>query len=248
MSPSPRAQQVLKDTPQEGHRYVLDCTNQDVVITHKHCMVQADPGEMQNASTWPVCQYCHSLGNDSNIVKSIVKVEVKVIAAKLLQCRFGMGASAQQLWEEVQKRDSFPATKECLLQLWRLSPPELQRQVRTMYGHVGSERLAEPMEDLIAMLVAPHLAPVHTSTSPALESVRTVASSLCKRQLAEVGDLSLKLVAKAQSGALQQRPLVQGLLLAALERAERDLRDVPSMRRFQRSCDRGRLCAPGSMF
>ena len=157
------------------------------------------------------------------------------MAVRLLQARFGHGPTPEEVLEIAQKKDTWPQLQESLEELWRLDLAELQRRVRVHFP-TCVERMSQAMQELHAMSVAPLLAlPVHASASRSMAETRLVARSLKDRDLVSVSETSLKIAAKAHSGTLEEHPMVQGLLLALLERAERNSRGVPSMRHFQRS-------------
>ena len=158
---------------------------------------------------------------------------MKVMAVRLLQSRLGMGDAPETLRQEFQTMDSWPHLETAFGEVWELKLPELQRRVRMHFTYISGERLSESMRDMEAMLVKPLLAmPIHVGTAACLKETRQLAVRLHAGDLASVSETSLKLASKASAGVLDQHPLAQGLLLACMERAERDSRGIPTMRKF----------------
>ena len=88
------------------------------------------------------------------------------------------------------------------------------------------------MQDLISSLVDPALV-VPTDkcwNSTVVHSAHVIADRLRCNSLSTLQDLNLKLACRVASGCLDQHPIVQGILISAVEQERRQQRGVTNMK------------------
>ena len=109
---------------------------------------------------------------------------------------------------------------------------KLQSFVRAQFMCLSKSHWTPPMQDLVSSLVEPALV-VPTNkcwNTTVVHSAHVIAERLRSNSLTTVQDLNLKLACKVASGCLDQHPIVQGILCAAVEQASRQERGITSMK------------------
>ena len=111
---------------------------------------------------------------------------------------------------------------------------DLQRFVRTQFLSIPRSSWTVALKDLIACQVTPCL---HVTTSgwsgPVVAQAREIAEKLSNQKMDTLDSLNLKLGCAVAAGCLDKHPLIQGVLVAAVEKARRLEKNVQSMKGLQ---------------
>ena len=108
---------------------------------------------------------------------------------------------------------------------------ELQAYVRSKFHHTSEEKLTNEMMEFIASVVSPSMKVVpYALNEKNLEAVSLVCKKFKNCDLKNISDLEMSLCKDIKCGAIRNHPLIQGMLVAALEKWRRRHRGVETMR------------------
>ena len=107
----------------------------------------------------------------------------------------------------------------------------LQRYVRTQFLCIPKNKWPKPLQFFIETAVMPCLqVPAGLWNAQIVVNAGTIAEKLKSRQLSSLEDVNLKLACHVASGTLDQHPVIQGILVAAVEQAQRAKRGTSGMK------------------
>ena len=215
------------------HQYTHDLTSGTYVIRHRLC--ERSSGSVVQEGMPPVCCKCYSLSNDRGIVRMITRFYLKHTAAHLLQAKLFRESQVEALLQEVRGSTMYQqACEKEFDTMFKLDLRALQQYVRTQFMSVPKNKWSRSLRDLIHAVVEPCLSvAVHSWSSAIACRAETLAAKLSSRTLASVDDLNLKLGSQVACGALNEHPVVQGVLIAAVEMSLRKARGSTTMRQLQ---------------
>ena len=229
----------VQDLNEGNHQYTRNLNDNGLVIRHHSCAGSATVVEEDGNGAPPLCGRCSELGSLRSIVRMVCKFYIKHAAARLLAAHFFDPDQVPEIAEEIKKSGVYQLRTSELDQLLTLERVPLQNFVRTQFLSLPSSKWSPMLRDFIASVVQP-CCKVPASTwdgrvANANSSVRVLAEKMKHGSLATVADLDLKLACHVASGALHNHPVVQGILVAAIEQAQRAKRGVSGFRGHQLS-------------
>ena len=224
--------QYLNQDADVNYKYSLDLNTGVYTIRHHSC--EAAAGQVLQENLPALCWRCADLGNNRMILRSVQKFYFKHTAARLLSALFFDPDFHEALVAEVKQSPMYEVKQALLDELLGFSAVGLQGYVRAQFMSLAPSRWSKPLKDFVAAVVQPCLKIQACSwngkvADPAC-SVRILAQKLHSGALSTVQDVNLKLACHVASGALSQHPLVQGILVAAIEQSRRATRGVHSMK------------------
>jgi hypothetical protein len=109
--------------------------------------------------------------------------------------------------------------------------PRLQRFVRTQFLCLPKSRWSSAWGDFVSSKVHPCLEITSDQCSaPLIMQAKDFASRMSSGSLNTLEDMNLKLACHVAAGCLNSHPLVQGVLVAAIEKARREERGITNMK------------------
>lgn len=203
----------------------------DVVIKHRNCAGLASTVSQGH----PMCPLCFDIGQNRNIAHQTAKLFVKTLAARLLSCRLFSIEAEQGFIQEARKSSVYKAGWQAALEkVLKMKVSQLQKFVRTSWLSLGDEWRTPAYKQKVACLVAPCLSVNLENYQPEVaQRASGLAKAISSGQLHTIADVELKLAASVANGALRHHPLVQGLLVAAVEQSRRLDRGANCMRNLQ---------------
>ena len=172
------------------------------------------------------------------------------MAARLLAARMFNAELVDGVLDEMdQTRLMTVGFEEKLAEIKNIQLPALQRFVRSQFLSIKKEKWSRTLRDFIESVVKPALVPAAQACDPRLASqAARLAVHLHKGTLHTVEQVELKLAVSVAAGDLRGHPLVQGILCAAIEQAQRAKRGVLSMRNHKLSeTELGLMTQAGAM-
>lgn len=238
---------------EERHRYVHDITTNKFTIVHRRCekTFALDRTCLTLASSLQsghrdMCPFCTSLATDKTIVRNTGRFYCKYMAALLLKARLTNLPPAQEVVAEMLESAVFKYSKfdKELEMLSKLSVPELQKYVRVSFLSIAPSRQTDRMKFFQSATVLPIVTTYASKAShQQVEKVERMAHALTEGHFATVSDVDLKLGCFVASGLLSQHPMVQGILVAMVEKIRRANRGVHSFRGLKLSPHESALVA-----
>ena len=217
------------------HDYQVDLNTGNVTIRHRNCTRKAsmiDPG--MGSVCRAVCKKCRDLGKDRYILRVLAKFVLKHYAAQLLRARFFFPEQVETIIEDIKQNDIYRQgiTKD-LDSVITMQVSQLQRFVRSSFLCIPQTRQPENLKFYIGTVVKPcmEINPNDWNAEIAAHS-QTLAKKISSKGLCSVQDVELKMACKIANGSLRNHSVLQGLLCALIERAERQDRGVHTMRRL----------------
>ena len=214
------------------HTYIQNVTSRGHIIFHKDCSKHDDGGNM--------CATCSKIGVDKSIVRNITRFYTKYMAGQLLQAKlYGTVPEEEVL---TSWADSGPykccegARKEHDL-VKALSLGELQRYVREAFMCIPERARSPALKFLVGSTIFP-ATQVHASHSLSKDDkgrAEILARQLTQGKLGNVSDVDIKLACYVGAGALQNHPIVHGILVTMVERFRREQRNVHNFKKLQLS-------------
>ena len=231
------SQFVKGEAGEFNHTYTYDVPSHSYVIRHHSCA--AEDGSIVEKGVPPMCSVCSELGNNRSIIRMMLRFYKKYSAAKLLSARCFDPDGLSTLTEEIKSSPAYPLLSKELDDMFGLNLVALQSYVRSQFLSVAPSRWSKALGDFIAGQVMPCLKIAASTWDPRLAapgaSIRSLADKVRRNCLTSVSDVELKLACHVASGALHEHPVVQGILVAAIEQAERAKRGTSGMRGLQLS-------------
>ena len=110
----------------------------------------------------------------------------------------------------------------------------LQNFVRTQFLSIPKRHWTMAYQEMVLGWVQP-LLDMHTGcwNPKVIEGAREVASKIRSRTLSDMDSLNLRMACQVAAGSLNEHPLIQGILVAALELAHRNSHGVYTMKNLQ---------------
>ena len=228
--------QIFPGASEEGlsHQYFFNVKRGHTTIVHRLC---DGAGMVVANGVGPLCTHCYSLSSDRSLIRMIGRFFIKYMGARLLAARMFNDGLVEPITEEMQASNlngmGFQAKiEECL----SLQLPVLQRFVRQQFLCISREKWSRALTDFVESVVSPCLNVVAQACDPRLAGQATqLAKHLRQGTLSTVQSVELKLAAHVASGTLRDHPLIQGILCAAVEQAQRAKHGVHTMRNHKLS-------------
>lgn len=238
---------------EECHRYVHDITTNKFTIFHRRCekTFVRDRTCLTLASSFQsghrdMCPICTSLATDKSLVRNTGRFYCKYMAAALLKARLTNLPPAQEVVTQMLESAVFKYSKfeKELEMLSKLSVPELQKYVRISFLSIPPSKQSDRMKFFQSSTVLPIVTTYASDSShQQVEKVERMAHALTEGHFATVSDVDLKLGCFVASGLLSQHPMVQGILVAMVEKIRRANRGVHSFRGLKLSPHESALMA-----
>ena len=209
----------LCDGNDAGHKYHHDLGAGHYSIRHRHCNKQA--GLIVEQGVPALCEKCRNLGDDRYILRSLNRFFVKHSAAHLLKGRLFAPESVPGITDGLRQSCLYlQGFKRDLGAAIALELYDLQRFVNTQFKSVPRTKWGKALTDFVECVVEPCLK-VHSWNATVANNAQTLAAKLKTGALATLDEVNLKLACQVASGALNEHPVVQGLLVAAVEQTLR---------------------------
>eukprot|EP00434_Breviolum_minutum_P011834 symbB.v1.2.010440.t1/scaffold680.1/size173138/3 len=238
---------------EECHRYVHDITTNKFTIFHRRCekTFVRDRTCLTLASSFQsghrdMCPICTSLATDKSLVRNTGRFYCKYMAAALLKARLTNLPPAQEVVTQMLESAVFKYSKfeKELEMLSKLSVPELQKYVRISFLSIPPSKQSDRMKFFQSSTVLPIVTTYASDSShQQVEKVERMAHALTEGHFATVSDVDLKLGCFVASGLRSQHPMVQGILVAMVEKIRRANRGVHSFRGLKLSPHESALMA-----
>lgn len=213
------------------HTYIQNVTSRGHVIFHKACSKRDDGGNM--------CATCSKIGVDKAIVRNIIRFYTKYMAGQLLQARlYGTVPEEEVLisWADSNPYKFCEAARKEHGLVKALSLVELQRYVREAFMCIPERARSPALKFLIGSTIFPaiQVQVSHSLSKDDKGRAEILARQLTQGKLQSVSDVDIKLACYVGAGALQNHPIVHGILVTMVERFRRQ-RNVHNFKKLQLS-------------
>lgn len=214
------------------HTYIQNVTSRGHVIFHKACSKRDDGGNM--------CATCSKIGVDKAIVRNIIRFYTKYMAGQLLQARlYGTVPEEEVLisWADSNPYKFCEAARKEHGLVKALSLVELQRYVREAFMCIPERARSPALKFLIGSTIFPaiQVQVSHSLSKDDKGRAEILARQLTQGKLQSVSDVDIKLACYVGAGALQNHPIVHGILVTMVERFRREQRNVHNFKKLQLS-------------
>ena len=208
-----------------NHSYTIDLNSGSLIIRHRSCAATVSCQGDRNEPA--MCHLCAELGSSRPIIRMVLRFYMKHTAARLLAARFFEPDQVPVMMQQIKDGRQ-------LDEIFELNQISLQNFVRSQFLSVPSSKWCLRLRDFMSSVVFPCLKVPASSwngqvANPA-GSVRVRAEKLRNGDLSSVAEIDLKLACHVASGALRQHPIVQGILVAAIEQSQRARRGSSGFR------------------
>ena len=121
-----------------------------------------------------------------------------------------------------------------LVAVSKLTTQVLQRFVRTQFLSIPRDKWTVPFQEFCCSTVIPSLE-IHVPSwnAKVVRGAKEMANKIRSRNLSDLSELNLRMACQVASGCLNEHPLVQGILVAALELAHRKRHGATTMKNLQ---------------
>ena len=214
------------------HTYIQNVTSRGHVIFHKACSKRDDGGNM--------CATCSKIGVDKAIVRNIIRFYTKYMAGQLLQAKlYGTVPEEEVLisWADSNPYKFCEAARKEHGLVKALSLVELQRYVREAFMCIPERARSPALKFLIGSTIFPaiQVQVSHSLSKDDKGRAEILARQLTQGKLQSVSDVDIKLACYVGAGALQNHPIVHGILVTMVERFRREQRNVHNFKKLQLS-------------
>ncbi|CAE7660477.1 unnamed protein product [Symbiodinium sp. CCMP2592] len=215
------------------HQYQHDMTTGHFILRHYDC--QADEAYVPGPDVPALCEKCRSLGNDRCVLRMVQRFYVKHCGARLLAAKLFDSDDVEPLTQEIRASPVYQCAARSLEALLELDRAGLQQFVRAQFLSTSPSSWSAALADFISAVVRPCLKVSVTNWNKQVAtskhgSVRALADRLRHRTLSSIEDIELKLACAVAGGVLHQHPVIQGILVAAVEQAQRAARGKSGFR------------------
>ncbi|CAJ1379339.1 unnamed protein product [Effrenium voratum] len=224
------------------HQYSAHISEQRWEIRRKDCAKSA-PAPTRT------CAACFSVASDKAIVRNVCRMRTKLFAAQLLRARlFRTEEEVAALLEGMPFIDAYKlAGKKDFTVIAGLKIAPLQKYVRAAFLSMPVSTVSPAMQLFIATTVQPSLKIETCGAEASKDLALQFTAALCAGQFGTVPESKLRLVAKIASGQLDRHPVIQGMIVAAVERCCREDAGKTTMRKANMTDEElGLVCEAGS--